>query len=235
MDRDTQQQLLKIVKQNYKEVAEDYNRTRRKRSDPLRQKLREYAHQVKQEDKILDVGCGNARLLELLPEGVDYLGVDSSESLINISKKRFPQYTFQVVDVLELDRLKEKGFNYVFCIAVLHHLPGRDLRIRSLRQIRDKLSPEGKIVISVWNLWAQKKMRKRIVRFFLLKMLGKNKMDLGDITFDWKDNNKGITSKRYYHAFTKRELRKVVKKGGLTPKKIYKDKYNYFVVAIRKK
>lgn len=235
MDRDTQQQLLKTVKNNYEEVAEDYDRTRRKHSDPLRQELEKYVQKVREGDKVLDVGCGNARLLELLSEGVDYLGADSSESLINISKERFPGHKFQVVDVLELDRLKEKGFNYVFCIAVLHHLPGRQLRIKALRQMRDKLSSDGELVISVWNLWSQKKMRKRIIRFLLLKILGKNKMDIGDITFDWKDNKKRTVSKRYYHAFTKRELKKVVKKGGLVPKKIYKDKYNYFVVATRKK
>lgn len=235
MDKDTQQQLLKIVKQNYEEVAQDYDRTRRKQSDPLRREVEKYAQKVKEGTKVLDVGCGNARLLELLPEGVDYLGVDSSESLINISKERFPRYKFQTVDVLELDRLKEKEFNYVLCIAMLHHLPGRDLRVKSLRQMRDKMAIDGELMISVWNLWSKKKMRKRITRFLLLKILGKNKMDIGDITFDWKDNKKRTVSKRYYHAFTKRELKKEVKKAGLTPKNIYKDKYNYFVVASRKK
>lgn len=231
MDENVQQQLLELVRKNYEEIAEDYDRTRRKPATPLWKEVAEYAKQVKAEDRVLDVGCGNGKLLEFLPEEVDYLGVDFSERMIEIAKVRFPEKKFEVVDILDLQRLEESSFDRIFCVAVLHHLPGRQLRIQALRQMRDKLADNGRMIVSVWNLWSQKKMRKRLIKFTLLKIIGKNKMKLGDIVFDWKGSDKQVSSRRYYHAFTKRELRKTIKKAGLTPACVYKDKHNYFAVV----
>ena len=58
-------------------------------------------------------------------------------------------------------------------------------------------------------------------------------MDFGDILFDWKNSQGEKTSKRYYHAFKKGELKRVIKKAGLKIEKIYKDKYNYYALLTR--
>ena len=92
------------------------------------------------------------------------------------------------------------------------------------------MSDDGKIIIAVWNLWGQKKFKKLVFKFALLKLIKKNKMDIGDILFDWKNSKGEIVSRRYYHAFTKRELKKIIKKAGLKIEKIYKDKFNYYAV-----
>lgn len=39
-------------------------------------------------DSILDFGCGTGRLADLLPEGVDYLGIDWSEGVIKQARAR---------------------------------------------------------------------------------------------------------------------------------------------------
>jgi SAM-dependent methyltransferase len=126
------------------------------------------------------------------------------------------------------------NFDYVFSIALLHHLPGSDLRIAALKQLKNKVSEDGKIIIIVWNLWGQKKFRKLIYKFFLLKLIKKNlpvgRMDFGDILFDWKNSAGEAQSRRYYHAFTKMELRKIIKKSGLKIEKLYKDKFNYYAI-----
>jgi ubiquinone/menaquinone biosynthesis C-methylase UbiE len=228
MDKKTQQQLLKLVKKNYQEIAAEYDRTRRKTTTPLWQKMDEYARKVSSGNRILDVGCGNGKLLEFLPANIDYLGIDSSKKMIEISASRFPGKKFKTADILELQKLNETDFDEIFCIAVIHHLPGQDLRIRALQNMAEKLNPGGKIIITAWNLWSQKKFRKLLFKNLALKLLGGNKMEIGDIVFDWKGSNKQTASKRYYHAFTKKEFKKIIKKAGLTPKSIYKDKYNYF-------
>lgn len=230
MNKQTQKELLDIVKRNYEEIAEDFSETRQKKLWPELYKLTE---EVKDGDSVLDAGCGNGRLLEAFKDKqIKYTGVDSGEKLIGLAKEKYESqdFNFQIIDILELTKLPEINFNYVFCIAVLQHIPGKDLQIEVLRQLKNKVSIDGKIVLTVWNLWSQLKFRKLILKFALLKMLKKNKMDFGDVVFDWKNSQGESISKRYYHAFTKRALKKLIKKAGLKIEKIYKDKYNYYAV-----
>ncbi len=269
MDKQTQKNLLETVKRNYEEIAEDFSETRKKYLWPELIKL---AGEVKDGDKILDAGCGNGRLLEVLKnKKINYLGIDASEKLIKLAEQKFsdPNYhrfsgipptiniikrrdKFQIRDILELSKMPEINFDYVFSAAVLHHLPGEDLRLAALKQLKNKIKPEGKIIITVWNLWSQKKFRKIIIRTELLKLFNKLKLifrrkrsgksriaecralsisgDFGDIVFDWKNSKGEKTSRRYYHAFRKRELKKIIKKAGLRIEKIYNDKFNYYAI-----
>lgn len=228
MDKVTQQNLLALVKRNYKEIAADFDNTRKKHLWPELIKL---AGMVKAGDRVLDAGCGNGRLAGAFNEKkINYLGVDSSEKLIAAAWNNNNNFKFQVGNILELDKIAEKDFDYVFCIAVLHHLPGEDSRVKALKQMKDKLKPGGKIIITVWNLWHQPKFNKLIYKFALLKMLGKNKMDFGDILFDWKNNLGERVSQRYYHVFTARALKRMAEYADLRLEKLYKDKYNYYAI-----
>ncbi len=238
MDKQTQKKLLDTVKRNYDEIAEEFSETRNK---PLWPELIKLAEVIKDGDRILDVGCGNGRLLGAFKgKNISYVGVDNSEKLIKLakcqsSKFQIPNSKFQIFDILELSKLPQINFNYVFCVAMLQHIPGKDLQIAALKQLKNKISGDpsansgrgGKIIITVWNLWEQKKLRKLIFKFLMLKLIGKNKMNFGDILFTGFNQK----SQRYYHAFRKRELKKIIKKAGLRIDKIYKDKYNYYVIA----
>ncbi|MDP3042910.1 MAG: class I SAM-dependent methyltransferase [bacterium] len=263
MDKQTQKKLLEIVKRNYEEIAEDFSETRKKHLWP---ELLQLTQDIKNGDKILDVGCGSGRLLEVFKDrDIKYIGIDSSEKLIDIAQKsKIPGHAarsgagknqkskFIICDILELSKIPEISFDYVFSVAVLHHLPGEDLRVAALKQLKNKIKPEGKIIITVWNLWSQKKFRKIIIRTELLKLFNKLKLmfrrkrsgksqiaecralsisgDFGDIIFDWKNSKGEKTSRRYYHAFRKRELKKITKKAGLRIEKIYNDKFNYYAI-----
>ena len=244
MDKQTQKKLLELVRRNYEEIAADFDLTRKKYLWPELLKLTE---QAKDGDRVLDVGCGNGRLVRAFGEKkISYWGVDSSEKLVEAARKnldsRLPseilgtgrgndkeEYKFQVADILELDKLPEKDFNYVFCVAVLHHLPGDEPRIKALKQMKNKLADGGKIIITVWNLWSRLKFRKLILKYGLLKLIGKSKLDRGDILFDWKNNQGEPLSRRYYHAFSQAELGKTAEKAGLKLEKLYHDKYNYYL------
>lgn len=231
MDKQTQKQLLNIVKKNYSEIAEQYSETRKKHLSPLWDELVKIVAEIKDGDKILDVGCGNGRLLDFLKDKkIEYLGVDASENLIKCARELHPKNEFVVNDILELSSLPKLNFDFVFSIALLHHLPSLELRVAALRQLKNKINNSGEIVITVWNMWNQPRFRKLIGKFLLLKMLRKNKFDFGDILFDWKDNCSGRTSQRYYHAFTMRELKKIFRLAGLKVVKVFKDKYNYYLV-----
>lgn len=235
MNRQTQKDLQTIVEKNYEEVAELYSETRKKVLWP---ELTALAELVKTGESIMDVGCGSGKLLQALSEKeINYLGIDPSKKLIEIARGEWGETEkrkFIMGDVLDLGKVSETEFDYVFCIAVLQHIPGEKLRIQALRQLKNKIKPDGQIIISNWNMWSEafekKKFRRLIFKFFLLKLIGKNKMDFGDVLFDWKNPQGYSVSKRYYHAFTLPELKRLAKKSGLKVEKIVKDTHNHYLI-----
>jgi len=245
MDKQMQKNLSDIVKRNYEEIAEDFDMTRKK---VLRPELIELTENVKDGDRVLDVGCGNGRLLQAFgKKKIEYVGMDSSEKLIEAARKNLDSRfrgndkegmalrndKWVVGDILELDKLPENNFDYVFCVGVFHHFPGNELQLKALEQMKNKIKPNGKVILSVWNLWGQCKFRKLIFKYWLLKLIGRNKMDFGDILFDWKNSSGEKTSRRYYHGFTKNELKKLSICAGMKIGKLYKDKYNYYLILIK--
>jgi SAM-dependent methyltransferase len=230
MNKDTQKELLKIVRNNYENDARTFDETREKHIySPLLEMLQEVALDA----RVLDVGCGNGRLLKILSERrAKYVGVDQSESLIKICRGKYPDYKFAGGDILNLGELPDYDFDYVFCVAVLHHLPGADLRLAAFRQLKNKIKAGGKIILTVWNMWPQEKYRRMFWRFSLLKIVGKNKMDWNDVIFDWRAPG-GMMSKRYYHVFYQKELLKLAKKSGLKILKSFKDQFNYYLVLTK--
>jgi SAM-dependent methyltransferase len=76
--------------------------------------------------KILDIGCGPARILERLPDSVEYVGFDPSEKYIEAARSRYgrsPLRSFHVQGIDEADLGGNTGyFDVVLAIGVLHQL-----------------------------------------------------------------------------------------------------------------
>jgi 2-polyprenyl-3-methyl-5-hydroxy-6-metoxy-1,4-benzoquinol methylase len=73
-------------------------------------------------ERILDIGCGTAEILESLPH-VEYLGIDASEAYIDLAKVRYADRgTFQTGDVRELRSMLAGRFDIVLAMGLLHHL-----------------------------------------------------------------------------------------------------------------
>lgn len=228
-------QLLDLVKNNYNTIAASFAATRRKEIWP---EIKTLTADIKSGSKVLDVGCGSGRLLEVLSDrDVNYCGVDSSKELIRLCQTNYPKNKFLVGDILNLQATVTANFDYIFCLAVLPHIPSTDLRVKALQELKNKLAPEGKIVISTWNLWLATNGRKRfcwlILKGWLTGLLGfgyPGRMDFGDLVFSWKDSQGKEISLRYYHAFTGRELRGLAIKAGLKIESFKRDKFNYWLI-----
>ncbi len=74
---------------------------------------------LKEGDSLLDLGCGQGALLEALPKGVFYHGVDLSKELIAQAKKRGG--TFTVADICKPLTLGE--FSHITAILCLQNVP----------------------------------------------------------------------------------------------------------------
>ena len=229
MKKRVQQKILDLVKKNYNEIASDFDMSRKKKIWP---KTEELCLGVKNGGRILDLACGNGRLVESFQgKEIDYLGIDISEELIKLAKNNYPNYIFKVGDLLALKNVvpKNQKYDYIFCLAALQHIPGKEARIKVLQDAKLLLVDSGTIIISNWNLWESKHCKK-IFKQAVLKILGFNRLDFKDVIFFWKDSKGNKTSKRYYHAFTKKELISLAKKAGFKQIKVEKDKYNYWLI-----
>lgn len=98
--------------------------------------------QVKQGEKLLDVGCGTGDLTNVLHGLVaDVVGIDYSRSMIEQAREKYPQLTFRVADAAHLDY--ENEFDIVFSNAALHWMKTPEPVVAS---IYNSLKPGGRFV-----------------------------------------------------------------------------------------
>jgi len=166
-------------------------------------------------DKVLDFGCGNGRLLEILKDKkIDYYGVDVSQKLIDLAKTKYPEFAPNISKTsgqVGLD-FPENSFDAVVSIAVFHHFPDRNFRLDTARELYRTTKPNGKIIITAWNLW-QKKYRRYIWKNMALKIIGRSHLDFFDCEIPFK-NNSGEIFTRFHHAYTPQELEKLFSRAG---------------------
>ncbi|MFA6393493.1 MAG: class I SAM-dependent methyltransferase [Patescibacteria group bacterium] len=237
MNEKAQEKLHAIVKKNYTEIVDDFNETRKRHLGPLWSEVIKFAGKAKEGSSILDLGCGNGRLLQAFEDNkIIYTGIDFIPEIIEYAKKNFGNISssveFLTGDILELEKIgeiQEKKYDYIFCLAVLHHLPGSEVRERFLNEAKKYLKEDGKILLTAWNIWGQKKFWPRLFTSSLKKVFGLYEYDFGDIFFHWK--GQGLMSLRYYHAFTAGELKRTAEKSGLKVESVFKDEFNYYLIA----
>lgn len=93
---------------------------------------------------VLDIGCGDGRLLGLLDKNINKAGVDFSEKAISFAKVFYPEIKFYKKDAREID----EEFDMVVVMEVLEHIP--DENIDSLLKTLEKQTNKGgQCIISV--------------------------------------------------------------------------------------
>ncbi|MBI5414209.1 class I SAM-dependent methyltransferase [Candidatus Peregrinibacteria bacterium] len=166
--------------------------------------------------KILDIGCGNGRLVPLfLKKNCEVFGGDISEKLLGIAQKKYPAAHFQKVDFSDLP-FADETFDEVWSVASFHHIPTEKKRLRALSEMCRVLKPKGEVIIIVWNLWNQQKYARQkrwsILRSFLIPTWSKR-----DFIIPWGTEKKT----RYYHSFDVQELQKLAEKSGFLVKELF--------------
>lgn len=96
---------------------------------------------AKNGDRILDIGCGPADILNYLPE-IEYFGFDLSLEYIENAKKKYGEKgTFIHSEVNEQTLCKEDFFDIVVATNVLHHL--NDKQAEDLFKLAKKSLKKG--------------------------------------------------------------------------------------------
>ena len=226
MDGEYAKHLLKQTCQNYNRIALNFTRSRGFIWD-----ITELAEYVVSDDKVLDLGCGNGRLCKILKDkGIDYTGIDGSNELIEIAKENYPNVDFQTAHALDLP-FPDDHFDKIYSIRVLHHFPSKKFREQFLTEAKRVLKPGGTLILTVWDVWGGRDKRNLslLVKNAFLKLIGSSKLDFGDAFIPWGDE-----ALRYYHFFTKNELKSLFKKTGFESRKIWNTgkKYRYSDIYI---
>jgi ubiquinone/menaquinone biosynthesis C-methylase UbiE len=197
--------ILEDVRQSYDKIAEDFSHSRKS----VWEEFKPLAEYVKDGDKVLDLGCGNGRMIELFQgKNIEYIGIDNSQKLIEIARQKYPNGNFQTFNGLKIP-YPDNYFNAIFCIAVLHHIPGSELRQEFLKEAKRVLKPGGRLILGTWYLWQKDTFWAMLIKSTLKKLVGKSPLDLFDIMEPW-----GKISERYFHNFRKGELKRLIKKAG---------------------
>lgn len=122
-------------------------------------------------DKILDIGCGPADVLQYLPVGVDYWGFDVSADYIGTAKRKYSDCGhFFAKQLTQEDLVNMPQFDTVLMSGVLHHLDD-DVAKNLLQLAHDSLKSGGKL-ISVDPCYI--KYQNPIARFLISKDRGQN-------------------------------------------------------------
>lgn len=215
----------------FNNIAKDYHSKRKKPWRPLEifidfLKKKGYCF----EGKILDLGCANGRNFKAMNSPPSKLiGIDISLKLLKIANSnlknvdQFSSYEskfFQLIhsDIVNLP-IRENLINVIFSIATIHHIEKKSERKSALFQMHESLEEKGKLILTVWRKW-QKKFRdyflwEWVKRNFYLDYKNQQKMigleEFGDKYVPWTLSKENEAYDRFYHFFSKHELKKLMR------------------------
>ncbi|OGY87682.1 MAG: hypothetical protein A2233_01915 [Candidatus Kerfeldbacteria bacterium RIFOXYA2_FULL_38_24] len=211
MKEDVAKKLLTKVAEDYETIAGHFSDTRSHQWYEVSRLLNKY---IKSKQKVLDLGCGNGRVAQLVTEiKADYIGLDVSKKLIALAQNLHPAQTFVVANMMHTP-FADNSFDHTLLIASLHHLPSAKFRLQTLQEAKRLTKPGGYIIMTNWNLHQWRFFISR-TKANLKKIIGNSDLDWNDLLIPWKDQQRQLLARRYYHGFTKQEIKKLAKKAQL--------------------
>ena len=122
-----------------------------------------YGHSLvksKKQGKILDIGIETGLLTkELYKSGFQIYGIDFSNKMLELAKKKMPNGEFYCHDFKfglpsELNKVR---FDYIVSSYAIHHITEDD-KIKFIKKLKNILKEEGKIIIADVAFETQEKM-----------------------------------------------------------------------------
>ena len=215
------QKLLELNRKFYADFGEQFSATRQRIQPGVRNIIATCA----KTENILDLGCGNAELARVLVESGfkgTYTGLDFSLPLLQEARLQPPNSTvnFLAADLSlsDWERILEPAkYSLITAFAVLHHIPGQELRIKILQKVHHLLKPGGRFIHSNWQFLNSPKLKQRIQPWEKVG-LSAEQVDLDDYLLDWRAGGSAL---RYAHHFSTPELARLAAQTGFLVKESY--------------
>lgn len=160
--------------------------------------VRDFGSKFKNDDLVCDAGCGNGKNIKYFNNKCKLIGFDKCKKLVNICLNKNYDVTEQ--DILSTN-YDDNTFNYVMCIAVIHHLDSEEKHLKAIYELLRILKFNGELLFTLWafesDIYSKKKSFKK----------GHNY-----VNFD--------KSQRYYYIYDENMLKEMLNKI---------DKNNYII------
>jgi len=222
MQADIAARLVTLNRQFYQTFAPQFSATRLR----LQPGVRKVLEKLPLSACVLDLGCGNGELArQLMSRGHQgaYVGLDYSPALVEIARQSLPAGSGAVFLQADLTtpgwetlaaRPTEMGRSfrpeYALAFAVLHHIPGAQLRCQVLSALRSVLAPDGVFIHSEWQFLKSPRLRARLQPWERVGLRA-SQVDPGDYLLDWRAGGAGL---RYVHHFSEAELADLAQDSG---------------------
>ncbi|MCK4285401.1 MAG: class I SAM-dependent methyltransferase [Candidatus Lokiarchaeota archaeon] len=241
----------------FNHIAKDYHSKRRKPWRPLEF----FLNYLKKKEYLLrgmslDLGCANGRNFKILGNYPRKLvGVDISLEFLKIAhndlknSEKYLKSESNFIQVLLADinylPIRKNSIQNIFSIATIHHIRHKSNRKKLLSQFNSILQTDGNLLITVWRKW-QKKYRgyfflDGIKRSFSFKHKKQQEIDglsqFGDKYIPWTLSVENKRFKRFYHFFSKREIKNLLKDFTIKEFNIMggpSNNDNFFILAQKK-
>ena len=133
---------------------------------------------LKPGDKLLDLGCGQGVLSRVIPNEVEYVGIDLSKSLIAEASNRIkqPHHRFLTGDVTKKPILKDQDFSHIAMVLCLQNM---EYPLAALKTAAFHIQKRGKLFLVLnhpcfriprqthWGFDEEKKLQYRQIDSYL--------------------------------------------------------------------
>jgi 2-polyprenyl-3-methyl-5-hydroxy-6-metoxy-1,4-benzoquinol methylase len=225
MSATTQQRLIELNRAFYKQVAQDFDRTRGGLALGWQQLTRYFPTQCDSEAPwVLDVGCGNgrfARALEQSARSWRYVGIDADTALLAHAVAQASAHShvtahYQQVDLTEASWITPLGaftptFDLIVCFAVLHHLPGYALRRQVMQAMTGLLAKGSVLVLSNWQFLTSDRFAQKQIDWQSIGLTAQE-VEPGDALLPWQQGGFAV---RYVHQIDETEVGQLAHESGL--------------------
>jgi 2-polyprenyl-3-methyl-5-hydroxy-6-metoxy-1,4-benzoquinol methylase len=202
----------------YAAQADEFSQTRTR---PWAGFGRVLGHVQSSAPRVLDVGCGNGRLLDSLQEqfgpALHYVGLDASEPLLSLARQRVGgcNASFEHGDFVLRDPaavLPAGAFDLVTLFAVLHHVPQQSRRLALLRAAAERLAPKGVLAFTLWRYDRDPRFGARRIAPGAAPLpagqtLSEAELEAGDHLLRWGAHGRSV---RYCHFMAEAELARLL-------------------------
>jgi SAM-dependent methyltransferase len=228
MKPETRERLLALNRRFYATQARDFDRTRQR---AWRGCERVLAHIASRTPSVLDIGCGNGRLIDLLcaryAGTFRYTGIDSSAELLALARARRREANGANLRFCEADfvardpqlALPEGTHELVALLGVLHHVPGEDARRALLAAASERVAYAGVLAFTLWRIDSDARFARMRVEARDYPALGRDDasacadFEHGDHLLYWGAERAAV---RYCHFVDDAELARLVSGLGLS-------------------
>lgn len=140
---------------------------------------------VKDNDKVLEVGCGSGYILDMIPNGELY-GIDLSKTAIDLAQKKLKNkknIKHLSIQAAEHMNFKDNSFDVVFCSEVIEHVPDPNKLVNEIFRVA---KPDSRVVFTYpcekWINLAKQTVKKMGLYKILLKGIPEHMEDEWHLT-----------------------------------------------------